>query len=218
MPLGLHAPVNRLQVLHRQIGALQANVHYLDAVFARFLVARLGDHGHQLRAVFRHDITQVLAAKLLAQFTVDNVVEPRLRPGFVADGAQKLQRVDDAPAREVIHHEGFLVLGDDLRGVGVILQQAAVEIRELLHEWNPILKPRFTQNAHGLAEPGDDHLPVFTNLKEKRIDREDENQDQNQQRDCLFGQFYGSLGAHRFVIPSIPPPRSGSIGSTPDLP
>ena len=143
-----------------------------------------------------------------------------MRPRFAADRAQELERVDDAPSREIIHHEGFLVLRDDLRGVGVILQQAAVEERELLHEGQPVVEAGVPQDAHGLTEPGDDHLSVFTNREQKRIDAKDDYQDQDEQGDRLFGQFSGfcSLRAHLFVTPSIPPPRSGSMGSTPDLP
>ena len=87
------------------------------------------------------------------------MVEPALRPALVPEPAEVEQRVGDPPARVGVDEDEALVLGGELGGVTVPLQEALVEAMHLLDEGQLEVEARRVHRvAHRSAELGLDDL------------------------------------------------------------
>ena len=63
LPLGLHAPIDRLHVGFGEVDALDADVDDLHAKLARFLVDLACDRAHQTFALVAHHVGEARAAQ-----------------------------------------------------------------------------------------------------------------------------------------------------------
>ena len=104
LPFGLHAVIDRLAVLLRQIGAANAHVDDLDAERLRVVIELIAHLSHELLASVAHHVGQRRRAEHAAQRRIEQDGELRTGAGG-ADRLVKLERVGDAVAREGVDHE-----------------------------------------------------------------------------------------------------------------
>src|SRR5262245_2225578 len=91
LTLGLHALVDRLAVLLRQVGAPYANVDDGDAEGLRLVVELLAHARHQMLALVAHDLRQRGLAQHAAQRRVEQDRELRVRALDRSDGRMRCQ-------------------------------------------------------------------------------------------------------------------------------
>src|ERR1700759_3047255 len=109
LALGLHALIDRLAVLLRQIGAADTYVDYLDAVAVGLLVELVADASHQRFALIAHHLDETDLAEHAAQRCVEQRGQLKIGGLDRADALIKAQRVLDAIAREGVDNEPLLV-------------------------------------------------------------------------------------------------------------
>ena len=174
----IHLEADRLDV----VDPLEHHVHQFDAVLRgdlrgglehhvadpvatdlgrRHQVARLDGGGHEVGGPVgtADDLDQVVLVDQVAHRAVEDVAQQGHRPPFGAHGLEETQRVDDAPARRVVHVDEGLVVGRDLVGITVPDKDALVEILHLLDDRQLELETGSEDRlAHRPAELGDDRL------------------------------------------------------------
>src|SRR6195256_2824041 len=116
LALRLHALVDRLAVLLRQIGAPDAHVDHRDAELLGLAVELLAHARHELRALVAHQLGERGLAEHAPQGRVEQGRKPRVCALDRADGLVEAQRVMDAIAGEGIDHEPLLIGRDHLLG------------------------------------------------------------------------------------------------------
>ena len=149
LTLGLHALIDRLAVLLRQVGAADAHVDHLDAVGLRFAVDQLADARHQFGALVAHDVGEGHLAEHAAQRRVEQ--DRELRVGAL-DRAERLieaQRILDAVAREGVDHEPLLVGRDDFLRRRFKIEDALVDGDDGVDERQLEVKARLADDATG---------------------------------------------------------------------
>ena len=112
--LSLHASEYGFLVLLGEIGAFNPNILNLNAVCGRFLVRSLGNHPHDVGSRARNNLQEFMASQFDAQLGIDNVVQPLERPALALKVLIDLQRVRDAPLREIVEQQRLLILRDDI--------------------------------------------------------------------------------------------------------
>ena len=112
LPFRLHALVDRLAVLLRQIGTADPHVDDLDTEVLRLVLELLAHLRHQRAALVADDTRQRVLAEHAAQRRVQQGREPRIGAFDRADRLIEPQRIGDLVAREGIDHEALLIGGD----------------------------------------------------------------------------------------------------------
>ena len=128
LPFGLHAVIDRLAVLLRQVGAADAHVDDVNAERLRVMIELIAHLRHQLLALVAHDVGQRRLAEHAAQRRIEQDGELRAGAGR-ADRLIIFQRVDDAVAREGVDHEPFAGLAG--AGIGAVAARGDHFLRRL---------------------------------------------------------------------------------------
>jgi len=110
----LHALVDCVAVLRRQVGVTDAYVDNLNAKTTRFLVQIVANVVLRSARELDSMVAKVCGAQHAAKIRAEIRIEPKLRAGLVEQRLIEAQRIDDTPARECIHDDALFVLGNDL--------------------------------------------------------------------------------------------------------
>ena len=197
LAFGLHALVDRLAVLLRQVGAANAHVDHGDAVGLRLVVELLAHARHEVLALVAHHLRQRGLAEHAAQRRVEQDRELQVRAIDGADGLVEFQRVLDAVARERIDHQALLVGGDHLLRRVLEIEDALVDIDDAVDQRDLGMQSRLGDHAHRLAQPHHQRLAGL-------IDREQSAVGDDQRHDDEGGDdAAGEIESHR------PPPVCG---------
>jgi hypothetical protein len=127
--------------------------------FEAFLV--LGFHLRLLRHAISasNQLDEVVFSYGVSRLAVENIVQPCLRPAFVAQPLKEQQWVGDLPARVRVDPDEPLVFCGQLVGVTVPLQEPLVETVHFLNEWDFKTQPwRRYRGTCGFTELRDDDL------------------------------------------------------------
>ena len=134
LPLGLHPPIDRLHVGLRQIDPLDADVDDLDAEILRLLVDLARDRAHQPFALVAHHVGEARAAQHAPERGFENGAKARIGDALVAHALEEQQGIGDPVAGKGVDDEPLLVGGDDLLRGGIDVEDALVEIFDVLDE------------------------------------------------------------------------------------
>ena len=161
LPLGLHALVDRLTVLLRQVDAADAYVDDVNAERLRIAIELIAHLPHQLLTLVAHGVGQRGRAQHAPQRRVEQ--DRKLRAGAIRpDRLIEFERIDDAVAREGVDDEALAGLGD--AGIGPVaarsnnllrrrldVEDALVDIDDTVDERNLCVQAGLGNDAHRLA-------------------------------------------------------------------
>src|SRR5262249_4194978 len=112
------------------------NVDDYHAERLRLLVHLAGDGAHQRLAFIAHDGDEACAAKHAPQRRLKHGAQPRISSLLVAHRLEEQERIDDLVAREGVDDEALLIRCDHFLGTRVDVENALVEIFDVLDERN----------------------------------------------------------------------------------
>ena len=131
-----------------------------------------------------------------AGFSVDDVVQTRLRAPFVPQSLKELERVRDAPACVGVDPDETLVLGRHLVRITVPFEKTLVEVVRSLDERDLEMQSRRENRlAHGLAELSDDHLLGFIDDIRGAVQQQKSHENHGEAEECSYCSLAGLLCA-----------------------
>jgi hypothetical protein len=175
---GLHALIDRLAVLLRQIDAAHADIDHVDAERLRLAIELLADAAHQLLALVAHDPLERGFADHAAQRAGEQRREPRIGSLDGADRLIELERVHDLVAGEGIHHEPLLVRRDDFLRRVVEVEDALVDIDHVVDQRDLVVQPRSGDDVDRLAEANDQGLAGLVDREQRAVRDNQRNNDE----------------------------------------
>src|SRR5580692_8421157 len=189
LPLGLHALIDRLAVLLRQVDAADAYVDDVDAERLRIAIELIAHQPHQLLTLVAHGVGQRCRAQHAPQRRVEQ--DRKLRAGAIRpDRLIEFERIDDAVAREGIDDEALAGLGEAGIGPGAArgnhllrrrldVEYALVDIDDALDDRNFDVETRVCDDAPRFAQSHDQSLPGLIDGEEAAVgdEKRDEQQD-----------------------------------------
>src|ERR1700682_563633 len=189
LPLGLHALIDRLTVLLRQVDAADAHVDNINAEWLGLAIELIAHQPHQLLALVAHGIGQGGRAQHAAQRRVEQ--DRKLRAGAIRpDRLIEFERIGDAVAREGVDDEALAGLGD--AGIGPVaarcnhllrrrldVEDALVDIDDTVDERNLCVQARLGDDAHRLAKADHQRLPGLIHGEEGAVADDDGSQQQD---------------------------------------
>src|SRR5882672_10149813 len=136
LPLRVHAPVNRLAHLLRQLHAFQPHVDDLDAVVGGVAPRPLPDDLDDLVALARNDVVNGALAELVLEGRLDGLLELRSGRAFVPGGPLVIRsQILDPPFDERIDQHVLLFRRDEAVRLGRVERQyPLVEVLDVLNE------------------------------------------------------------------------------------
>ncbi len=153
LTLGLHALIDRLAVLVRQVGAADTHVHHGNPVHLRLLVELLAHPRHQLRAVVAHNVGERGLAQHAPQRGVEQHRELRIGALDRVDGLVEAQRLVDPVACKSVHHEALLVGSDHLLRRIFQVEDALVDADHRIDQRHLEVEAGLRHDANRLTEP-----------------------------------------------------------------
>ena len=220
LPLGLHARQHRLGVLLRQVGPADAHIHHPHAEAGHLGVHLVTNGAHDGAAARRQHVQQLFAAQHPQQrgrrHRVDAHADAVLGR---ADRLVVFQRVDDAEAHEAVHPQAPLVAQGRLLGGQLVIQQAAVERDDRLHERDLDVQAWRGDQPHRPAELRHQRLLGLVDGEQRRTGDDDDDH-QASEGDNEAASHGTALGAGAggllpaTVAAGLPAP-SGRNGTTP---
>ena len=191
LPFGLHALIDRLAVLFREVGAADAHVDHLDAVAVGLMVELLADPRHQRFALVTHHLDEGDLAEHAAQCRVQQRGQLQIGRLDRADALVKPQGILDAVTGEGIDHQPLLIRGDHLlRGIFEI-ENALVDRDHGVDERRLEIQAGFGDDADRLAEPHHQHLFGLDHGEDRTVGNDQHDEQQEQRDDACNG------GPHR---------------------
>ena len=218
----MHALIDRLAVLLRQVGAADPDVDDGNAERVGLPTELVAHASHQLRALVAHHLNERALAEHAPHRRNQQGREPRIGALDRAHRLEELQRVIDAIAREGIDHEPLLVGGDDLLRLRLEVENALIDVDHAVDQRELHVEPGLGDDTHRLAEPDDQRLLGLMHGEQAAIAQERQ-KDRDDDQDTA-----GKTEPHREppVVPVAGPGApcrrgnslSGRYGTTPDPP
>ncbi len=188
LPLGLHALVDRLAVLLRQIGPPDPHIDHLDAIAAGFMIELIANPRHQSLALVPHHLDEGDFAEHAAQRGVQERRQLDVGSLDRADALIELQRVLDAVAGEGVDHQPLLVGGDHFLRWVFEIEDALVDVDHGVDERRLEMQARLGDDADGLAEPHHQRLLGLRDGEHRAVaDDHDKKQQQQRNNTCDGG-------------------------------
>src|SRR5256885_16705683 len=154
LALRVHAPIDRLAHLLRQLNTLEPHVDDLHPDLGDVVFHLVAHDAHDVVALSRYDVVHGALPELFAQRRVHRLRQPRLGTLLVPlDADVVLAHVLYAPLDERVDQDVFLLRGDEALGVGRIqCQDPLVEIAHVLDQRNLEVQARFVDQVLDLPE------------------------------------------------------------------
>src|ERR1700686_1219355 len=189
LPLGLHALIDRLAVLLRQVDAADAHVNDVGAEPLRIAIELIAHQPHQLLTLVAHGVGQRCRSQHAPQRRVEQ--DRKLRAGAIRpDRLVEFERIGDAVAREGVDDEALTGLGEagicpgaargnDFLRRRLDVENALVDIDDAFDEWKFDVEARFGDYASRFAQSHDQSLSGLIDGEEAAIadEKRDEQQD-----------------------------------------
>ena len=160
LTLGLHPLEHRFGVLLRQIGPAQLDVDDRHADALGLLIDLSPDLLHQLGPVVAHHFEEAGIRQHRAHRRRQERVEALIAALHGANTLVEAHRIDDAIAGEGVDHQTLLVRRDQLLRIEVEIENALVEIFDVLDQRDLEIEARL-----------DDGAPHLTELQHERLRR-----------------------------------------------
>src|ERR1700724_2376841 len=189
LPLGLHALIDCLAVLLRQVDAADAHVDDMDAERLGIAIELIAHQPHQLLTLVAHGVGQRGRAQHAPQRRIEQ--DRKLRAGAIRPARLiEFERIDDAITRKGVNDEALAGLGDTGIGPGAArgnhllrrrldVENALVDIDDALDKRNFDVETRVGDDAPRFAQSHDQSLPGLIDGEEAAIadEKRDEQQD-----------------------------------------
>src|ERR1700688_3655028 len=179
LPLGLHALIDCLAVLLRQVDAADAHVDDMNAEWLGIAIELIAHQPHQLLTLVAHRVRQRGRAQHAPQRRVEQ--DRKLRTGAIGpDRLVEFEWIDDAVAREGIDDEALTGLGEagvrpgaargnDFLRRRLDVENALVDIDDAFDEWKFDVEARFGNYAPRFAQSHDQSLSGLIDGEEAAI-------------------------------------------------
>ena len=176
---GLHALIDRLAVLLRQVGAADTGVHHVDAVARRLVVDQIADARHQFGALVAHHLDEGRFAEHAAQRRIEQNIELRVGGDFRTERLEEAQRILDAIAREGVDHQPLLVGGDHFLRRRFQVEDALVDIDHAVDERHLDVQARLVDHAHHFTQPHHQRLLGLIDGEQRAVEHDQRGEDED---------------------------------------